>query len=167
MSQHQAFRRQAVPAQVAQKLDVITIPAPTRGIIMNENEAFMQPGAAIVCDNFKPTMKGVSLRGGCDLWCQLPETTPVISAFEYVSGIVHKMFACNATKVYDVSTSLPVLVKSGQTSGNYVASQLANAGGDWLIAVNDAGDHPLRYDGTTWTTLNTGQITASGPGSAS
>ena len=30
--------------------------------------------------------------------------------------------------------------------------------GDYLIAVNDAGDYPLRYDGTTWTTLNAGQI---------
>ena len=48
----------------------------------------------------------------------------------------------------------PTLVKSGQTSGNYVASQLANQGGDWMIVLNDAGDPPLRYNGTTWATLN-------------
>ena len=89
MSQHQAFKRVAVPQQVAQQLQTITIPAPTRGIIQNENEAYMQPGGAVVCDNWKPTMKGVSLRGGCNRWAELPETTPVISAFEYVCGNHH------------------------------------------------------------------------------
>jgi hypothetical protein len=155
MSQHQAFKRVAVPAQVAAKLETVTLAAPTRGIIQNENEAYMQPGAAVVCDNWKPTMKGVSLRGGCTEWCQLPETTPIISAFEYVSGVKHEMYVANIGKVYNVSTGTPVAVATGRTSGNYVASQLANAAGDWLIAVNDAGNPPLRYDGTTWTTITT------------
>jgi hypothetical protein len=154
VSQHQAFRRVAVPAQVAQRLDTITFPAPTRGIIQTENESFMQPGAAVVCDNWRPTMKGVALRGGCDRWAVLPETTPIYSAFNYDSGIIHKMFMANAAKIYDVSTSTPVLVKSGQTSGNYRASQLATAGGDWLLAVNDNGDFPLRFNGTSWVTLD-------------
>ena len=166
MSQHQAFRRQPVPMQVAQQLQTITFPAPTRGIIQNENESFMQPGAAVICDNWKPTMKGVSLRGGCDRWCTLPEATPIYSMFEYDSGIVHKMFAGNQTKLYDVSTTTPALVKSGQTSGNYASAQFANASGDYLMVVNDKGDYPLRYDGSGWTTLSSGQINASGPGSS-
>lgn len=165
MSQHSAFRRVAVPPQVADQLETMTIPAPSRGLIMSENEAYMKPGGAMVCDNWKPTMKGVSLRGGCALWCQLPETTPIYSGFSYDSGIVHKMFAGNETKLYDVSTTSPVLVKSGQLSGNYCASQMANASGDYLMVVNDAGDFPLRFDGTAWTTLSAGQINASGPGS--
>jgi hypothetical protein len=154
MSQHQAFRRTAVPSQVAQRLETITFPAPTRGIIQSENETFMQPGAAVICDNWKPTLRGVSLRGGCALWATLPETTPIISAFEYASGNVRKMFFANAANLYDVTTTTPVLVKAGQASGNYAASQFANAGGDWLIAVNDAGDYPLRYNGTTWEVLD-------------
>lgn len=166
MSRHQSFRRVAVDQQVAQHLETLTIAAPTRGLILNENESFMQPGAALVMDNWKPTMRGASLRGGCALWAQLPETTPVLSAFEYVSGTNHRMFACNATKIYEVTTTVPALIKSGQTSGNYVASQLANQGGDWLLVVNDAGNFPLQFDGTTWTTLNASQINAAGPGSA-
>jgi len=162
MSQHQLFKRMPVNQQVAQKLESTTFPAPTRGLVLAENESFMQPGAAIVMDNWVPTMKGSKLRGGCIRWAELPETTPVISAFEYASGINHRMFAANETKVYDVTTTTPVLVKSGQTSGNYVASQMANASGDYLMVVNDAGDFPLRFDGTTWTTLNASQIT--GPG---
>jgi hypothetical protein len=160
MSQHQAFRRQAVPQQVAQQLQAMVIPAPTRGIIENENYGFMQPGGAIICDNWAPTLRGVKLRGGCQRWATLPETTPVISGFEYISGNVQKMFAGNATKLYDVSfTGAPTVVKTGQASGNYCASQMANASGDYMMVVNDAGDYPLRFDGTTWTTLNAGQIT--------
>jgi hypothetical protein len=58
-----------------------------------------------------------------------------------------------------------VLVKAGQLNGNYSTSQMANAAGDFLIAVNDAGDFPLRFDGTTWSTLSADQITGP-PGSA-
>ena len=159
MSQHQAFRRTAVPQQMAQALQVTTLPAPTRGLVLSENYTFMQPGGAVVLDNWMPTLQGLALRGGCIRWAELPETTPIISAFNYVHANNQKMFVANATKVYDVSTNVPVLVKSGQASGNYVAAQLANQGGDFLTAVNDAGDFPLRYDGTTWTTLNGGQIT--------
>jgi len=171
VSVHQAFRRQPVPGQYAQSLRTTTIPAPTRGIVESENEAFMQPGAAIVQDNWLPTMRGVKLRGGCIRWCDLHalDTTvppvpsalrnPVISAFEYVSGNSQRMYAAQATKLFDVTGTTPVLIKSGQTSGNYAAAQLANAAGYWLIAVNETGDFPLRFDGTTWVTLNADQIT--------
>jgi len=167
MSQHQFFRRTAVPAEVAQQLQTTTIPAPTRGIIQNENEAYMQPGAAVICDNWKPTMRGVSLRGGHVLWCQLPETTPVISAFQYASGNIQQMFAGNLNKLYEVTTVTPALIKSGQTSGNYSASQLANAQGDWMIVVNDAGNPPLRYGpssggGLTWEALASGYVPPAG-----
>jgi hypothetical protein len=181
----------------------------------------MQPGGALVQDNWMPTMKGAKLRGGCVRYCDLhayplwanntaytvgtkrtdatdgsmwncavahtsaaagtfaadraahptfwtattalpltdPARKPIISGFEYLSGSVAKMYAANATTLYDVTGTLPVQVKSGQASGNYCASQMANASGDYLMVVNDAGDFPLRFDGTTWTTLNGGQIT--------
>jgi hypothetical protein len=89
---------------------------------------------------------------------------PVISAFEYAAGNTARMFAAQATKLYDVTTSTPVLVKSGQASGNYVSSQLANAaasptGTNWMVVCNDAGDPPLRYNGSTWQVLDpTGTI---------
>ena len=71
MSQHQLFKRMPVNQQVAQKLESTTFPAPTRGLVLSENESFMQPGAAIVMDNWVPTMKGAKLRGGCEEWCDL------------------------------------------------------------------------------------------------
>jgi hypothetical protein len=168
MSQHQAFKRVAVPVQVAAKLETVTLSAPTRGLVLNENETFMQAGGAVVCDNWKPNMRGLALRGGCELWCQLPETAPVISAFEYVSGNIHEIFACTPTKIYNVSvpvsvgpppTGGPVEIANTRTSGNYAAAQMSNAAGEWLIVVNDAGDSPMRYDGTTWTTMTAADIT--------
>lgn len=171
MSRHLAFRRQPVDQQTAQALRLITFPAPTRGIIENENEAYMQPGGAIVQDNWVSTMRGIKLRGGCVRYCDLhaldapplpvpnPARAPVISAFEYQSGNTARMFAAQQTKLFDVTDPLPVLVKGGQLSGNYASAQLANAainplGTNWLIAVNDAGDPPLRYNGTAWGVLD-------------
>ena len=71
MSRHAAFRRQPVEQQFAQNLRTVTLPAPTRGIIQNENESYMQPGGCVVCDNWAPTMRGVKLRGGSIMHCDL------------------------------------------------------------------------------------------------
>ena len=168
------FRRMPVPQQVAQQLQVTTLPAPTRGLILNENESFMQPGGALVLDNWMPTMKGIALRGGCTRWCDLhaldvpvppvpdPSRLPVVSMFQYISGNVQRIFAGQQTKLFDVTAGTPLLIKSGQNSGNYVASQLANLSGDHMLVCNDAGDYVLHFDGSTWTTFNAGQLT--GPG---
>ena len=175
MSQHQAFRRQAVPAQVMQKMDTTTIPAPTRGLVESENYAYMQPGGAVVLDNWKPTLRGIALRGGCTRWCDLhhldavippvPDATrkPVVSSFEYSSGNSQRMFAAQQAKLFDVTFSTPTLVKSGQNSGNYSTAQFANMAGDWLIVVNDAGDYPLRYNGVAWETLDVAYVPGSKP----
>ena len=170
MSRHVAFRRQPVDPQVAQRHQAMTIPAPTRGLIESENLAYMQPGGAMQVDNWFPTIRGLRLRGGCTRWCDLHEgldddddaREPVISAFEYVDGNNHRMFAGQPTDLWDVTTDTPVLVQSGMLSGNYAAAQLSNAGGRWMLVVNDAGDGPLRFDGTTWVTLAAGDLT--GPG---
>ena len=159
MSQHQAFRRTAVPQQVAQTLQAISLPAPTRGLIESENYTYMSPGGAVVMDNWIPTMRGCKLRGGCIEWCAMPEQTPVISAFDYASGSSRHMFAATATNLYDVTFSgTATLIQSGQADGNYATSQLANQSGDYLIALNDAGDFPMFFDGSVWTQLNADQI---------
>ena len=174
MSQFQAFRRQATQQQFAQNLRTETLPAPTRGIIQHENEAYMQPGGAIVADNWLPTMKGIKLRGGCIRFCDLhaldvpvppvpdPSRKPVVSAFTYITATQQRMFAAQQTKLFECTTSTPVLVASGRTSGNYGTAQITNAAGvNFLIAVNDAGDLPLRFNGTSWATLANSSGTAS------
>lgn len=171
------FRRQPVPQQYEQHLQATTLPAPTRGIIMSENDVFMAAGAAIVQDNWVSTMRGIKLRGGCARWCDLhaldatippvpdPSRKPVISGFEYVAPNNERMFAAQETKLFEVTAATPVLVKSGQTSGNYAAAQMANAAAEWLIAVNDGADDPLRFNGTSWKTLD-GTATDPGDGAS-
>lgn len=167
MSRHERFRRVAVNPQQAQQLQTITLPAPTRGIIQSEPETFMQPGGALVLDNWMPTLRSIRIRGGTKRYCDLhaldatvppipdPSRKPVLSAFEYASGTNNrKMFAAQQTKVFDVTAPTPVLVASGMNNGNYTAAQLENASADWLIAVNDAGDYPLRFNGTIWCKLD-------------
>src|SRR5580765_5320785 len=169
-------RRIPVPQQFEQSLRTTTFPAPTRGIVQSENESYMQPGGANIQDNWAPTMRGVKLRGGTVRYCDLhaldatvppvPSALrqPVISAFSYVSGTAEKMFAAQPTKLFDVTLTTPVLVKAGQTSGNYAAAQMNNAAGEWLIACNESGDHPLRFNGTSWVTLD--GVTVPGDGAS-
>ena len=64
------------------------------------------------------------------------------------------MYVGTATSLYDVTSIVPTLIKSGQSSGNYAAAQFANQGGDWLIVTNEAGDAPLRFNGSTWDVLD-------------
>jgi hypothetical protein len=168
MSIFQAFRRQPVPSQMAQQLRAVTLPAPTRGIILSENYAYMQPGGCMVCDNWRVTMRGIQLRSGSIRWCDLfdngvdpppplehPSRKPIISAFEYASGNEQKMFAATEDSLFDVSfAGTATLVKSGQASGNYCASQMETPAGDYLLALNQGGDYPLRFDGTSWHVLD-------------
>ena len=164
MSGHAAFRRQPVPGEMAIQHQTVTLPAPIRGIIENENWAYTKPGCAVILDNWFPTQKGLKLRGGTERWLTLPDPVELVrSGFEYVSGAVQRMFAATETRLFDVSfADTPALVTGvgTQTDGNYSAAQLANTGGDWLLAVNDSGDYVRRYNGTSWTYLTTTTPTA-------
>lgn len=155
------FRRYSAPAEVAQRLLPKTIPAPTRGLILNENPAFMQPAAALVLENWFVTENTIRLRGGSQTWASLPETTPVRSLFNYVTGFARKLFATNDTKLYEVTTATPAQVTGiTLTNGHFSTAQFSNLGNNWLIAVNDTGDDPLRYNGTTWVQLNATSVAA-------
>jgi hypothetical protein len=157
MSRYAAFRRQPVEPQAAAQLRETTLPAPTRGIIQDENEAYMRPGGAIIQDNWAPTLRGCKLRGGFIRHCVLPEAVFISSGFEYSDGVSHKMFAANNVNLYDVTTSTPALVNTwgGNNSGNWAAAQYTTADNvNWLLAVNDYGDPPLRFNGSIWTRLD-------------
>ena len=77
MSGHAAFRRQPVPGEMALRHQTVTLPAPIRGIIENENWAYTKPGCAVILDNWFPTQKGLKLRGGTERWLMLPDPVEV------------------------------------------------------------------------------------------
>ena len=80
----------------------------------------------------------------------------MISAFEYASGINQRMYRRQRHQgVRRHHQRRRSLVKSGQTHGNYVASQLANAGRR-LDARGQRRRRPAAaFNGTTWATLAT------------
>jgi hypothetical protein len=158
VSIHAAFKRQPVPGQMALNANTVTLPAPIRGLSLIENWAYTKPGAANFLDNWFPTQKGVRLRGGTERWCTLPAPVEIVrSGFEYISGTTQRMFCVTATRLFDISFADTATLVTGigtVTNGNFSVAQLANQGGDFLLAVNDAGDYVRRYDGSSWQYLN-------------
>jgi hypothetical protein len=151
------FRRIGAPAQVTQQIIPKTLPAPTRGLVLNENPAFMQPGGALLLDNWFVTENTLRIRGGSQTWSRLAETAPVDALFTYISGSNKKMFAANASKLYNVTSATATAVTGITiTDGHFSTAQLDNAAGAWLLAVNDLGNYPLRFDGTNWVQLAPG-----------
>jgi hypothetical protein len=145
-----SYKGKIQPAQSAAHLFV----APTRGWILSENLASVQPGGAYVLDNWICTEKGIRVRGGGLRHATLPAN--VVSLFSY--GVTNRrMFAATATAVYDVTAPASPLVApaaafSGQTSGDYSFAQFGTAGGDFLYIVNGT-DSPRLFNGTTWTAI--------------
>ena len=164
------FRRYAAPPQAAMQVIPKTLPAPIRGLILNENPAFMQPGGALNLDNWYVTEKTIKVRGGSATWTKLgtsgaPDTAPVISMFNFeVSAISTHLFAATHNKLYDVTAaadfSPAVVAEVGQPAivindGNFSTAQMTTSGEQtWLLACNDSGDYVLRFDGTNWRQLS-------------
>ena len=59
MSGHAAFRRQPVPGEMAIQHHAVTLPAPIRGIIENENWAYTKPGCATHPRQLVPDAEGL------------------------------------------------------------------------------------------------------------
>lgn len=164
------------PRQSAQKPAVyktVSIPAPTLGLVANENLAAPQPGGAMILRNFLPTATGAILRRGSEAYAQISGNPDIRSLFTYVSGNNQSMFTATDNAIYDISSSVfsflvdeddntlvddlgnflidssPSSVVSGFTSGEWSTVQFATSGGIFLDLVNGS-DNKLIYDGTTF-----------------
>jgi hypothetical protein len=154
----QMFRRVAVPQQARQQLRPKTLPAPTRGLIANENLMMTAPGGATLLENWFPTQTGIRLRGGSKRRATLG-SIQTQSLFQYVAGGLKRIFGTDANNIFDVtspaSPSVPPSASvTGQTSGYYSTIHMINASGNtFLFAVNGTDD-PLTFNGTTWQKMN-------------
>lgn len=164
------------PRQSAQKPAVyktISIPAPTLGLVANENLASPQLGSATILRNFLPTATGAILRRGSEAYAQVNNNPDVRSLFTYVNGNNQSMFAAADYGIYDISSSVfgflvddednnlvddldNFLVDSsvsatvtGLSGGEWSSVQFATVGGVFLDLVNGA-DNKLIYDGSTF-----------------
>jgi hypothetical protein len=143
-------------------------PAPTRGWVQAGNLVSAPPDAAEVLDNFFVTAQGARLRGGAQAVIDLG--APVVRMFTYVSGSNEDFFGSTQTAIYDLTlgtlgawsdgfsdgfgggTQRYAMVE-GLSSGDWSATQLGNASGQYVVIVN--GEDPAMYwDGTEWNPIN-------------
>ena len=151
------LRRIAMTPTLQSKARSFTFPAPTRGWVTNENLAASKGVGATVLENWFTESTGIRLRGGASKAATIGSSA-VKAMFRFTQGGVEKLFAADATKIYNISglnpTTPPAADVSSQNSGAYSTAQMATAGGEFLYAVNGV-DLAQLYDGTGWT-----QITA-------
>ena len=91
-----------MPPQAAQKLETIDVsgadprPGPERQRRLHAARQRRCNGQLEADHEAAP-----ACAAACNRWAELPETTPIISAFEYAQRQQFKMFVANLTKVYD------------------------------------------------------------------
>ncbi len=149
-------RMQAATKQRQMSVQPKPLPAPIGGLVTSQNIGAMEPGTAIVLNNWKPTRTGIAVRGGNQKYATLG-TDPVESLMSYV-GVNRQLFGASGDSVYPLTSvadpSIPPAPSfSGQTSNYYSYVNFATTGGYFLYAVNGT-DLARLYDGTTWTAIN-------------
>lgn len=145
------LRRQAVQPQAQFRLRDHHFHSPKRGWVTNINLSDAIEDGALVLDNWFPTKTGVRLRGGFQQYADCGANT-ILSLWTYKVSGVEEMFAADASAIYDVSTSTPSSVVTGQTSGYYSTQQMETGGGNYQYWVNGT-DSPRLYDGTNYTAI--------------
>lgn len=147
-------------------------PAPTRGWFQAGNLVSAPPDAAEVLDNFFVTAQGVRLRGGASPVVDLD--APVVRMFTYEAGSASGLFGSTATAIFDLTTgnlsgwsdgfssgfgtgSATFGMVEGLSSGDWSATQLANASGQYLVIVN-GDDYAMFWDGTEWSPITTAAV---------
>jgi hypothetical protein len=148
------FRRRMVPAAAQMQAGTRTFLAPVKGWVQSESLAADISAGASVLENFFPTTRGIRPRGGSLRHATV--TAGVRSLMTWRSGTAERLFACDATAIYNVTspaspTVQPAADITGRSSGFYSSVMFAGTGGDFLVAVNGSDDR-LLYNGTTWTT---------------
>jgi len=125
-----------------------SLPAPIGGWNARDSLAEMNPLDAVQMVNFFPTPTDVTLRKGYTK-TSTGISGAVLALMNYSSPSVNKMFASNATIIYDASTSTATASLTGNTDGKWIHSMITTAGGSFMPAVNGV-DPMVVYDGTVW-----------------
>lgn len=135
-----------------------SLPPPTGGWDTRNALADMPAQNAVILDNWFPSTDKVTIRKGYTSYAT-GMTGAVESLLEYtpLTG-TGNLFAANGASIYDVTAggAVGAAVVSGMTNARWQCTQVATAGGQFLVAMNGA-DTPRLYNGAAWgTTAITG-----------
>lgn len=149
-----AMRRKAVPQAAQSRGRPKPFLAPTKGWVSATNLAAAPAGSAQRLENFYPTTTGIKMRGGSQKHGTAHATQPLESLLAYVGTSTRKMFAGAGGNIVDLTspastTVAPTAAVTGQTSNYYAHTNMATAGGNYMLCAN--GTNPmLVYDGTNF-----------------
>lgn len=143
---------------------VDSLPAPVGGWNARDSLANMPSTDAVYLTNLFPSTSSVILRGGYTNYAT-GMNGQVETLMWYSGAATNQFFAIDAVgkSIYNVSVAGAVgaPVVTGLANARFEYSNISNAAGNWLMAVNGADDLQ-RYDGTTWLSITgsgTGAIT--------
>lgn len=130
-----------------------SIPAPTGGWNARDDIANMPESDAVSMVDMFPSTTDVMLRKGYAQWATGIGGV-VESIMPYNSPTTSVMFSAAGGAFFDATARGPVgaPVQTGLTNARWQTVNFANAGGNFLIAVNGADNQRL-YDGSTWNTI--------------
>jgi len=141
---------------------VASLPSPIGGWNARDSIANMPPQDAITLENLFPTVSNVVLRGGSTDYAT-GMSGSVETLMVYSGGSTDKLFAIDATgkSIYNVTAggSVGAPDVSGLNNARWEYANISTPGGNFLECVNGIDDLQL-YDGTTWTTINSGSSPA-------
>ena len=147
--------RVANPARTRTSV-VKTVPAPTGGWNARDSLADMPMRDAVALDNFFPKPTYCEIRGGyANHVTGMTGGGKTLAVYNALSG-TNKMFAATATQVYDASSAGAVgAAVATITDGKFQYVNYGDGGTQYLIMVNGV-DKALYYNGTTWTSVDSG-----------
>lgn len=134
----------------AQTSRTATMPAPTAGWYVGDNQATPPPKTAVVLNNAFPQLDYVRARGGSQPWATGIGGT-VSTLMAWTSGIGSRLFAVSNGSIFDASSAGAVgaAMVSGLLSSAVQFCQFEGFGGTYLVAV-DGVDPVQIFDGTGW-----------------
>ena len=143
--------RQALQAKTGRGARVsqpFQLPAPVKGWNTRDPLVAMDPGYAILLDNWWPDSDGVKKRSGSAIACTFSGETPKrLRALE--AGSVSKMLAFSQTTIWDATGTTPTSLATGMNSFDWDTAVFANR----VIMVNGV-DTERQWDGTALTALS-------------
>lgn len=134
---------------------IVSVPAPTKGINDTDNISTMDPLFALDMLNFFPNDRALKVRNGYREWTTgLGDPARTLMSYNDFGGN-DELFAATDSGVFDVTlqgvAGAPV---TALTNGYMSYVNFANIAGQYLVAVNGVDAGKL-YDGTTWINFST------------
>jgi len=146
-----ARRKTAPKAQVCQS---VSYPAPIGGWNARDALAAMKPTDAITLENWFPRTSYVEIRGGyANHVTGITGAPKTLAVYNALDG-TNKMFAVNATAVYDVTTAGAVGASVATVTNAQCQWLNAGNGTDNYLILCNGTDKPLYYNGTTWVSVD-------------